>query len=457
MYRLKKSSLTILLILTCFVANAQKTKITTTDGGLVLRNNVEYSSGITISKSDLGSDEYVLAVKSGYATQAVKLDSVVNANNTQYQIKLQPLESLDPSKVKAKIIFSGLVDKLHKIKLIEYLTGYTYQYADFSSSEYKEDISSLLVERKFNVIEQNDVFKSKVKEVDYALAGEIMEYKKGTKGPGFIATVIIRWSLYDVQAEKTVYKITTGGYSNTQTKMTEKEVLKLAFKDALNTFTINKEVIKYMYESELGAVLNSNVIIIPKVLRAENINSNFTEKAMQASVTIKSSTGHGSGFLISSNGYLLTNYHVIADSTELQVIFQNGLILPLQILAFDKKNDVALCKIPGKGYNVLPMDTNSVIKKIGSDVLAIGTPQDIKLGQTITKGIISGLREIKGNSYIQTDVSINSGNSGGMLINKDGDVIGIVSAKIKGEGIEGLGFAIPIARAINALNLKLAD
>jgi len=77
-------------------------------------------------------------------------------------------------------------------------------------------------------------------------------------------------------------------------------------------------------------------------------------------------------------------------------------------------------------------------------VYAIGTPSDIELGQTLSKGIISGKRLFNQKQYIQTDVSINSGNSGGALIDPQGNLLGIISAKIVGVGIEGLGFAIPI-------------
>jgi S1-C subfamily serine protease len=443
------------LLLLPLITIAQKTKITTLSEGFIVRDKSENKS-ISIPK-DKGDSKYLMAVAPGYVTQVFTTDTIVSKNVPEYKINLNSLNALDFAKVSNKILFSGFVDKLNKIKIIEYLTPYSYNFVDLTTFDFKNVITARLAENKFKVVEENEVFKSKKRDADFALAGEVLEYRKDTRGPGFVTEVVIKWSLFDIEKEETVCKVITAGYSNTQTRMSEKEVLKLAFKDALGGFMINKDVIKIIYggeESSQGA--QKTEISIPKIVKEANAD-NYIENAIQSSITIKTREGHGSGFLISSSGYLLTNFHVIEDSSDIQAIFQNGLTLPVQIVSFDKKADVALCKIPGKGYKPLPLDTNSVVKKIGSDVVAIGTPEDIKLGQSVTKGIISGLREIKSSIYIQTDVSINSGNSGGMLINKNGEVIGIISAKIKGEGVEGLGFAIPINKALNTLNIKIKE
>jgi serine protease Do len=125
------------------------------------------------------------------------------------------------------------------------------------------------------------------------------------------------------------------------------------------------------------------------------------------------------------------------------------------LVAENKKRDVALLKVVGNGYRALPINLDDNINKVGADVIAIGTPQDISLGQSVTKGIISGKRVFEDLQYIQTDVSINSGNSGGALINNNGEVIGIIVSKLIGSGVEGLGFAIPINSALQDLNIQI--
>jgi len=171
-------------------------------------------------------------------------------------------------------------------------------------------------------------------------------------------------------------------------------------------------------------------------------------------VTVKTEFGHGSGFIISKDGYALTNSHVIEDADQIDVIFNNKLTLPAEVISSDKTRDVTLLKIVGGGYQPLPLNLSGGETEIGSEVIAIGTPEDVELGQTVTKGIVSGYRNIDDKNYIQTDVSINPGNSGGALLNTDGEVIGIVVAKIVGTNVEGLGFAIPVNEAIEGLNIK---
>ena len=95
--------------------------------------------------------------------------------------------------------------------------------------------------------------------------------------------------------------------------------------------------------------------------------------------------------------------------------------------------------------------------EIGADVFAIGTPADKELGQTVTKGIISARRKIEGHAFLQTDVSINGGNSGGALVARSGQLLGIVNAKLVGRGIEGIGFAIPAEQVSEALQLTFID
>ena len=97
---------------------------------------------------------------------------------------------------------------------------------------------------------------------------------------------------------------------------------------------------------------------------------------------------------------------------------------------------------------------NSDSTGTGDEIFAAGTPLDKSLGQTVTRGIISGYREWNGVNFIQTDVSINAGNSGGPLLNQKGEIIGITTMKAFGKGIEGIGFGIPSNVVIDMMNIK---
>lgn len=160
--------------------------------------------------------------------------------------------------------------------------------------------------------------------------------------------------------------------------------------------------------------------------------------------------GMGSGFIINTDGYILTNYHVIEGANEVTVTLSDGNEVTASVVNYDSDQDVAMIKIneevevPG----VVELGDSDALQP-GEEVLAIGNPLSKELSSTLTKGIVSALnRSIEtetgvSTNLIQTDTAINSGNSGGPLINTKGEVIGINTLKAS-DGAEGIGFAIPI-------------
>ncbi|HLU84794.1 MAG TPA: S1C family serine protease, partial [Vicingaceae bacterium] len=181
-------------------------------------------------------------------------------------------------------------------------------------------------------------------------------------------------------------------------------------------------------------------------------NISNIESAVKSVVTVQNKNGHGSGCIISNDGYIVTNYHVVSDTTNSRkIIFENGSSVPFEIIRVNELFDLALLKIDTIiDFPVFTINPNQKIN-LGKEVYAIGTPSDIELGQTLSKGIISGQRIFNDRKLIQTDVSINSGNSGGALIDDQGNLLGIVTSKIVGMGVEGLGFSIPISYINDAL------
>ncbi|NLC84187.1 MAG: PDZ domain-containing protein, partial [Ruminococcaceae bacterium] len=158
----------------------------------------------------------------------------------------------------------------------------------------------------------------------------------------------------------------------------------------------------------------------------------------------------GSGFIITADGYVVTNYHVIQNSQTISVTLEDGRIMPAVITGSDPRNDIAVLKINGSGFPTVILGDSSDLET-GELAVAIGNALG-ELSGTVTAGIISALdRQITIDNQslvlLQTDAAINSGNSGGALINSFGEVIGINTAKNAGDGVEGLGFAIPINTA----------
>lgn len=166
-------------------------------------------------------------------------------------------------------------------------------------------------------------------------------------------------------------------------------------------------------------------------------------------------TGAGSGVIISSNGYIVTNYHVIEGASTIKVTTSDNKTYSATVVGYDDENDIAVVKINASDLTVAAIG-NSDKLEVGNAVYAIGNPLG-ELGGTVTEGIISATsREvtIEGQemTLLQTSAAINAGNSGGGLFNANGELIGIVNAKTSGSDIEGLGFAIPSNTAIEVAN-----
>ncbi|WP_075728607.1 serine protease HtrA [Tissierella creatinophila] len=215
-----------------------------------------------------------------------------------------------------------------------------------------------------------------------------------------------------------------------------------------------------IYKSSSNSNSGANIKIVP----TDDIGvvSAVAKKAMNSVVGIttvviqkewfweRPMEGVGSGVIVDSDGYILTNSHVIGDgqAREIKVLFENGDNLDGKVLWFDKTLDLAVVKVKAKGLAPVELGDSEILE-VGEVSVAIGNPLGLEFQRSVTSGVISGLhRSIKVDEFniiedlIQTDASINPGNSGGPLLNNRGEVIGINTAKIQTG--EGLGFAIPI-------------
>lgn len=199
-------------------------------------------------------------------------------------------------------------------------------------------------------------------------------------------------------------------------------------------------------KQDISATLEDVAKCIVGISKLKNNSDNVFEVNATKNLSI------GTGTIISENGYIITNAHLAGNKySTCYVTLEDGNIYNGNVVWADEDLDLAILKINANGLNYLEIGDSESIK-IGEDVYAIGNPVGIELQRSVTKGIISGvnrtikLEENNTESYmeglIQTDASINQGNSGGPLINAKGEIIGINSVKI--ETAEGIGFAIPI-------------
>jgi S1-C subfamily serine protease len=270
------------------------------------------------------------------------------------------------------------------------------------------------------------------------------------------------WNVLDRSTSKVVLTVATEGRSSHVQRAGAVESDNLtAFEDAL---------IKFLAEGSFVELVRLNTTPLPlSAALRDSASASFTVQrpfiplfkslgemiryADRSCVTLITDAGHGSGVIISSEGWVLSAQHVVDGTNRVEVQFSDGLRQDATILYADVENDLVLLDIAGSGYKPLPLAVQDSTG-IGDEVVTIGTPADVALGQSVSRGILSGKRKVEERVYLQTDLSVNPGNSGGPLLNAQGEVIGIVQSKLVGKGIEGLGFAVPIARVMEVLRLQ---
>lgn len=185
-------------------------------------------------------------------------------------------------------------------------------------------------------------------------------------------------------------------------------------------------------------------------------NNSIAKRSIESTVTLTLGNKIGSGAFITKDGLILTCSHVVEGATEFDVILSNNVKVKGKVIRVSPEFDVALVQVDGIEVKPLPLGKSIKIEE-GEEVYTIGTPNYTNLGQSISKGIVSGIRVIDEYSFLQTDASVNPGNSGGPLINAKGEIIGVVNMKVIKQGTERIGFAVPIDVAVEKLNLKVLD
>jgi serine protease Do len=234
--------------------------------------------------------------------------------------------------------------------------------------------------------------------------------------------------------------------------------------DAMYGEAAENSLLKLMTNSKFVDLikLDTNFKIKDPILalaKPSNIVTN-AEDATNASVIIKrKDKGHGSGFVISNDGYIITNFHVIADefnnkTADIKAILSNGDEVPVKVVRYNKMRDIALLKVENTFEKAFYLNNEKTFKKL-MDVYAVGTPKSLELGQSVSVGILSNERKRNNNNLLQLNMSINSGNSGGPLFDKMGVLHGVVTSKLVGKSTEGVAFAIPSYLLQDYLNLKV--
>lgn len=248
-----------------------------------------------------------------------------------------------------------------------------------------------------------------------------------------------------VQQQSTVASATTtaqDGSSDDSAQLT-------AYKNGKKVLTI-PEIAAQVGPSVVG-VINKTTVTAQKYYNPFNGRYYYSSDPSLDGQTVEQ--GSGSGIIFQDDGYIVTNQHVIDGASEISVILNTGEEFSAKLVGQDTKTDLAVLKIdPGSTQLTAAEFGDSTTVQVGETAVAIGNPMGQEFSGSVTAGIISAVNRtmtIENRTYnlLQTDAAINSGNSGGALINQYGEVIGINSVKLSDTGVEGMGFAIAISEA----------
>lgn len=269
----------------------------------------------------------------------------------------------------------------------------------------------------------------------------------------------VEWQIYDTLNRRVVLTVKSEGSHKVEDSEANAfdVALENAFANTVQSLLGNSEFRDILTGEVTTAKSFEGSEIAIKGIRLDESLAFDPVKVRPGVVTIRTAMGSGSGFFISPNGFLLTNEHVVGDARNIRLILHSGRVIPGEVIRTDVVRDVALVKVGEGGMQSLSLSFRE--PPVGSEVLVYGTPFGEGAGMqgTLTKGIISAYRFDEGARFIQSDVNIQSGNSGGPMMDGKGNVIAITVLSFQVGGIStGQNFFIPLREAFDALKISIA-
>ena len=271
----------------------------------------------------------------------------------------------------------------------------------------------------------------------------------------------VEWQVYNPARKEILGTVITQGSAILNQTMPEAdyELMATSFSVAVNNLLASSD---FRSMADRSGKLPSDVVSNDTIREIQNtkvLNKSIEEaleKAKLSTVVIRTANGHGSGFAIGRGNYLLTNAHVVGEAKNVTVVTSSQISLTAKVEVVDKGRDIALLSISGISLPALSISN----EKLGtaSDLYAVGAPLDEMLSSTVTRGMFSSVRQFDGYSWLQSDVAVSPGNSGGPLLNDKGHVVGITAAGFQPAGSQvGLNLFIPIMDGLKFLNVTLVD
>lgn len=325
-----------------------------------------------------------------------------------------------------------------------------------AGGDYRVHILEALREANLNAVgAENLMFaKDEGDKAELLLGGTLRELECLEKGSTLSCRTAIEWHVLDVYRDEVVYKVLTRHVEYGRDKGRLGVLAKRLVVGALQSLLERPRFAQLMTPDPNDPTHAPSYP--PATFRACEARDlgmpEASDEVTRATVFLRSGRGFGSGFFLGPDGLVITAAHAVG-SEALELRQRDGTTMKARPIRVSKRHDVALLAVEGQAgtYPCLPIDSET--KRAGQDIYAIGAPASQDLAFSVTRGIVSGLREINELSLLQTDASISPGNSGGPLVDVQGRVVAVVSRKFTGEAIEGVAFGVPIEVALAGLNL----
>jgi S1-C subfamily serine protease len=344
----------------------------------------------------------------------------------------------------ATLTFSNLLVRDERHKELYYTTG-----------DYRVYILEALRKSGFRVLGAENLLFGQDKSADarFVLGGTITATicNIDPKRPR-LCEMTVTWELFDTALQGVIYKVDTRGFGALTNKKDSVSLL-MASLGSLARRPLFRSALHPRDEARSSASIDE-----PATFAACPMTYDLPadmQKAQQATVIVRVGAQGGSGVLVSTDGVVLTANHVVEALSTATVELADGRKLPARVIRRDTQRDVAVLRVDAPGLPCLPVSMS--LPNVGQTLFAVGNPLSERLSFSVTRGLVSGLREQVDAAWIQTDAALNPGNSGGPILNEQGAIIGIVSHGIRGLGIQGISFGLSSASALAVLQLAPGD
>jgi S1-C subfamily serine protease len=290
----------------------------------------------------------------------------------------------------------------------------------------------------------------------YVVGGTVKEVACMTKGLRVRCRVGVEWQLLDVARDEVVYSVMTRATKEVPGDQKDRMAGGLldAAMDRLLDRPRFRERLVAQGDSDQATIAFEDAAI-PRCAQGNRVAADANDLLGRV-VVVKTHSGFGSGFFISPEGLVMTAAHVVEDN-RLTLRLHDGTEVTAVPVRVAKREDVALLRTepPLKDRRCLPLRTDAALA--GTEVYAVGAPASLALAFSLTRGIVSGYPMLEEHRRLQTDASVNPGNSGGPIVDGGGAALGVVSFKLVSAKLQGLAFAVPVSEALRALGLHQGE